>query len=234
MKARCNVCGKEIPLENIGRGVYKTNKEMEEHQKEHTEKIVWELVPDIGDTVITTEPHEQLAEAHSDTEQALIEDDQNNNDDKFSWYRNYMRDFTTHISRILRDKQEKTKGILIECARIYNRVWREALGERDYNEVSIEETEIVEDEAHEEIRDFLEREGVEDWEFIDVHCNCSEIPFPCDEVPCYRAMIGVGTTSSRGFFVPGVRVRDRTVCLRCGTIHFIQPRLINHDERGRE
>ncbi|MCW3128515.1 MAG: hypothetical protein N2V75_00190 [Methanophagales archaeon] len=53
MKARCNICGKEVRLESIGYGVYKTSKEMEEHQKEHSETIVWELIPDIKDTVIT-------------------------------------------------------------------------------------------------------------------------------------------------------------------------------------
>ena len=109
---------------------------------------------------------------------------------------------------------EKTEDILIECAKLYNRVWREALKGRDYDELSMEEIEKIEDEAHEEIRSFLEHESVEDWEFIDVPCNCSEIPFPRDD-----AMIGVGATSGRGIFAPGVRIGTRTVCLSCGGIH---------------
>ena len=109
---------------------------------------------------------------------------------------------------------EKIKDILIECAKIYNRVWREALGKRDYDEVSMEETEKIEDKAHEEIRDFLDGKSVEDWEFVDAYCNCSEVPFPRDD-----AMIGVQASSGRGIFAPGVRIGDRIVCLCCGAIH---------------
>ena len=107
-----------------------------------------------------------------------------------------------------------TKDILIECARIYNRVWQEALGERDYSEVSMEETEKIEDKAHEEIRDFLDGKSVEDWEFVDAYCNCSEVPFPRDD-----AMIGVQASSGRGIFALGVRIGSRIVCLCCGAIH---------------
>lgn len=106
------------------------------------------------------------------------------------------------------------REILIECARIYNRVWREALGERDYDEVSIEEVEKVEDKVHEKIRDFLDDKSVEDWEFVDAYCNCSEIPFPRDD-----AVIGVRAISGHGVSAPGVRIGNQIVCLYCGAIH---------------
>jgi len=74
MKVKCSICGKEMELEYAGHGMYQMSKDMQEHQKKHTEKVSWELV-DVECTDITTELHERLAEARSDTErQALIEE----------------------------------------------------------------------------------------------------------------------------------------------------------------
>ena len=72
MKARCNICGKELELESVGHGMYQMSKDMEEHQREHTEKVSWELT-DTESTDITTELRERLTETHSDAERALIE-----------------------------------------------------------------------------------------------------------------------------------------------------------------
>ena len=72
MKARCCVCGKELELEYVGHGMYQMSKAMEEHQKEHNEKVSWELT-DVEPVDITTELRERLSEARSDTERALIE-----------------------------------------------------------------------------------------------------------------------------------------------------------------
>jgi len=72
MKARCCVCGEEFQLESVGHGMYQMSKAMEEHQNEHTEKVSWELI-DVEPVDITTELHERLSEARSDTERALIE-----------------------------------------------------------------------------------------------------------------------------------------------------------------
>jgi len=74
MKVKCSICGKEMELEYAGHGMYQMSKDMQEHQKKHTEKVSWELV-DAEPMDITTELHERLAEARSDTErQALIEE----------------------------------------------------------------------------------------------------------------------------------------------------------------
>jgi len=72
MKAKCCVCGKEMELEYVGHGMYQMSKAMEEHQKEHTEKVSWELT-DVEEVNIATELRERLSEARSDTERALIE-----------------------------------------------------------------------------------------------------------------------------------------------------------------
>jgi len=72
MKARCCVCGEEFQLESVGHGMYQMSKAMEEHQKEHNEKVSWELT-DVEPVDITTELRERLSEARSDTERALIE-----------------------------------------------------------------------------------------------------------------------------------------------------------------
>jgi len=78
----------------------------------------------------------------------------------------------------------------------------------------MEETEKIEDKAHEKIRDFIDDKSVEDWEFVDAYCNCGETPFPRDD-----AMVGVGAANGRGIFAPGVRIGDTIVCLCCGAIH---------------
>jgi len=72
MKAKCCVCGEEFQLESVGHGMYQMSKAMEEHQKEHDEKVSWELI-DVEPVDITTELRERLSEARSDTERALIE-----------------------------------------------------------------------------------------------------------------------------------------------------------------
>ena len=72
MKAKSCVCGEEFQLESVGHGMYQMSKAMEEHQKEHTEKVSWELT-DVKPVDITTELRERLSEARSDTERALIE-----------------------------------------------------------------------------------------------------------------------------------------------------------------
>ena len=72
MKAKCCVCGEEFQLESVGHGMYQMSKAMEEHQKEHTEIVSWELT-DVEPVDVTTELRERLAEARSDTERALIE-----------------------------------------------------------------------------------------------------------------------------------------------------------------
>ena len=72
MKARCCVCGKVMELESVGHGMYQMSKAMEKHQKEHNEKVSWELT-DVEPVDITTELRERLSEARSDTERALIE-----------------------------------------------------------------------------------------------------------------------------------------------------------------
>jgi len=72
MKAKCCICGKKMELEYTGHGMYQMSKAMKEHQKEHGEKVSWELT-DVKPVDITTELHERLAEARSDTERVLIE-----------------------------------------------------------------------------------------------------------------------------------------------------------------
>ena len=72
MKAKCSICSKELELEYVGHGMYQMSKAMEEHQKEHNEKVSWELT-DVEPVDITTELRERLSEARSDTERALIE-----------------------------------------------------------------------------------------------------------------------------------------------------------------
>jgi len=72
MKAKCCVCGEEFQLESVGHGMYQMSEAMKEHQKEHNEKVSWELT-DVEPVDITTELRERLSEASSDTERALIE-----------------------------------------------------------------------------------------------------------------------------------------------------------------
>ena len=72
MKAKCCICGKKMELEYTGHGMYQMSKAMKEHQKEHGEKVSWELT-DVEPVDITTELRERLSEARSDTERALIE-----------------------------------------------------------------------------------------------------------------------------------------------------------------
>ena len=43
MKAKCCVCGEEFQLESVGHGMYQMSEAMKEHQKEHNEKVSWEL-----------------------------------------------------------------------------------------------------------------------------------------------------------------------------------------------
>ncbi len=66
MKAKCNICGKEMELEYTGHGMYQMSKKMEKHQQEHTEKVRWGLT-NVEPMNITTDLRERLAEAHSDT-----------------------------------------------------------------------------------------------------------------------------------------------------------------------
>jgi len=105
------------------------------------------------------------------------------------------------------------EDILIETAKIYNKVWREKLQGRVSNELSMWETADVEEEASQEVERFLRKEGVPNWEFVDVFCDCAGIPFP-REVDA----VGKEIPDARAIIAPGIRVGGKLVCLRCGRI----------------
>jgi len=104
-------------------------------------------------------------------------------------------------------------NVLVECAKIYNRVYRDALRSRDYYDLTNEEEDALDSRAREEIEAYLSSVGIppEDYEFATVHCNCSELPFPRDE-----ERVGTGAMSGRGVDTPGLIVKGRKVCLLCG------------------
>ena len=114
--------------------------------------------------------------------------------------------------------KEKIEEILIECAKIYNRVWREKLKGRDWDEIDINEEYAIDEEAFDKIREYLEEEvglSPDDYEFCTVYCNCSEIPFPRDE-----ERIGLAAMAGRGVDCPGLKIKvngeEYSVCLCCG------------------
>ena len=105
------------------------------------------------------------------------------------------------------------ENILIEAAKIYNKVWKKRLQGIAPDRLSVWEIEEIEEEAFQEIRRFLKDEEVGDWEYVRVFCECAEILFP-REVDS----VGKEIPDARAIIAPGIRVESKLVCLRCGRI----------------
>ena len=105
------------------------------------------------------------------------------------------------------------EDILIEAAKIYNKVWKKRLQGRTPDKLSVWEIEEIEEKAFQGVRRFLRNEEVGDWEYVHVFCECAEIPFP-REVDA----VGEEIPDARAIIAPGIRVGGKLVCLRCGRI----------------